>query len=164
MGRKRLIITILVLVGIYFTFLPFLWPEPKIAIFVSSSDHSQDIGEATVTVHTWHSNIALFIVNGIFNVDRSKNNGNSTVAVNLLPERNLRKWDAIHTFGVNRLTWPRVYHYRIELPVEELRNKTDSDYVTGRIYVRLSYPDVNEGFITTKVAGHDERVKITLWE
>jgi hypothetical protein len=160
MTRKRFLITILVLAGLYFLILPLLWPEPKIAISVSSDDHSLYISEATVTVHTWHSNIALFTVNGIFNVDRSKNNGNAVIAKNLLPEKNQKRWDSLHTLGINRWTC----NFRIELPIEELRNKTDLDYVTGRIYVRLRYPDVWEGFTITSEATLVEKVKIMLWE
>ncbi len=146
-------------------FLPFFWPKPKIAISVSSADHSLNISEATVTVHTWHSNIALFAVDGIFKVDKSKNNGNSAVAANLLSERDQRKWNSDHTLGINRWTWPRSYNFRIELPIEELSNKTDSDYVTGRILVRLRYPIVSpRGFLMTSEATHVERVKIVLSE
>ena len=164
MANKRLLITILVLAGIYFVLLPLFWPKPKIALSVSSADNNLNISEATVTVHTWHSNIALFAVDGIFEVDKSKNNGNATVAVNLLPERDQKKWDSLHTFGINRLTWPRVYNFKLGLPIEELRNKTDSDYVTGRIYVRVRYPDVWEGFTITSETTHVERVQIVLWE
>jgi hypothetical protein len=159
-ANKRFIITILALVGIYFLLLPLFWPEPKIALTLSSADNSQDISEPTVTVHAWHSNIALFNVKGIFNVDKSKNKGQSAVTRNFLPERNLKKWDAFHTFGINRLTWPRVYNYTFELPIEELRSKTDSDYVTGRIYIKVRYPNVNKGFVRTTEASHVERVNI----
>ena len=162
MVNKRFLIIILVLTGVYFLLVPMLWPEPKITISVSSADHNLDISEATVAIHTWHSNIALFAVDGTFEVDRSKNNGNSVVVVNLMPERDQRKWDSLHTLRISRWTWPLVYNFRIELPIEELRNKTDSDYVTGRIYVNVRYPDVWKGFTITSEATHLERVKIAL--
>ena len=163
MTRKRLLMTILVFAGLYFLLLPLVWPEPKITISLSSADQNRNISKATVTVHTWHSNVALYGVKGIFNVDRSKNKGQSAVVRSLVPTRDLRRWDALHTFGINRLTWPRVYNYRIEFPIEELRNKTDSDYVTGRIYVTVRYPDVWEGFTINSEATLVERVKIVLW-
>ena len=164
MANKRLIITILVLAGIYFVLLPLFWPKPKIALSVSSADHSLNISEATVTVHTWHSNIALFAVNGIFNVDKSKNDGNSAAAVNLLPERDQKRWDSFHTFGISRWTWPRSYNFKLELPIEELRDKTDLDYVAGRIYIKLRYPDVWKGFTKTSEVTLVEKVTIMLSE
>ena len=164
LANKRLLIIILVLAGIYFVLLPLGWPDPKITISVQNADHTHNISDGTVSVHTWHSNISLFSVNGIFNVDKNKNNGNAVIARSLLPEKNQKRWDSLHTFGINRWTWPRVYNFKLELPIEELRNKTDSDYVTGRIYARVRFPNVYEGSTSTSERAHVERVKIILWE
>ena len=164
MTNKRLLITILVLAGIYFLLLPLFWPIPKIAISVSSDEHSLNISEVTVTVHTWHSNIALFAVNGTFNVDKSMNNNNSAISVNLLPKRDPKKWGSLNPFEVNRWTWPRDYDFRLELPIEDLRNKTDLDYATGRIYVKLRYAFVDKGFAVTSEVTRVEKVKIILSE
>jgi hypothetical protein len=70
MTRKRFSMTILALAGIYFLLLPLFWPEPKITISVQSADHSHNISSGTVSIHTWHSNISLFSVHGIFKVDK----------------------------------------------------------------------------------------------
>jgi hypothetical protein len=164
MTKKGLIITILVLAVIYFVLLPHFWPKPKIVLFVSNTDNSRGIREATVTVHTWHSNVALFAASGIFNVDKSKNDGSSVVAVNFLSERDKKIRDSFHAFGIGRWTWPRSYNFKLELPIDELREKTDSDYVAGRIYVKLRYPLIQKGFTKTSEVTLVKKVTIMLSE
>ena len=162
--RKRILITILVLVGIYYLILPLFWPEPKITVSLQNADHGHNISSGTLSIHAWHSNISIFAVYGIFNVDKSKNNGTAVISRNLFQKIDKKRWDELHTFGINRWTWPRVYNFRLGLPIEELRNKTDSGYVTGRIYVTVRYPHVYEGFTSTSRVGHVENVKIMLSE
>lgn len=148
----------------YFLILPTFWPKPKITLSILSTYQNRKIDEATVSIHSWHSNFSLFVVNGTFNVDKTKNNGNAVISKNLLPEMDTKKWDALHTFGINRWTWPRVYNFRIELPIEELREKTVSDQITGRIYVKVRYADVWKRFTLTSDTTLVERVKIVLPE
>jgi hypothetical protein len=97
-------------------------------------------------------------------VDKSKNNGNEVFANNLLPGKNQKRWDSLHTFGIDRWTWPRVYNYKLALPIKELRTKTDSDYVTGRIYAKVRFPNVDERSTSTTEATHVEKVKNVLSE
>lgn len=165
MPYKRFLITSLALAAIYFILLPCLWPTPDIAISVPGTDHDTNTVKATITIHSWHSNIALFTADGIFNVDKSQNKGNSIIATSLLPERDKQTWNAFHTLSINRWTWPRTYHFRLALPMNELRTKTDSNYVMGRIYVKVKYPNVSPfGFVTTSDTTLMQSVKIVLPE
>jgi hypothetical protein len=160
MSRKRLLAIVAVLLVIYFLFLPPLWPEPTIDVSASSS-------EATITIHTWHSNIGLFAVDGIFEVDPSRNNGYAVMVVDLLGEPDRTKWDS-HIGSrprISRWTWPRSHDFKFTLPVEELRDKSATNYVKGRIRVRLRYPEVAvQGFTTTHTARHVEDIEIDLQE
>jgi len=162
---KFLILTTGTLAFIYFLLLPTLWPKPKITLSIPSSYQTNKKIEATVTIHSWHSNFALFAVDGIFQVNPGKNNGNSVIALNLLPKRDNKTWDADHTLGINRWTWPRTYTYKITLPLRELHIKDiiESDHITGRIRVELRYADVNsQGFTMTLMATHIEKFNISI--
>lgn len=161
--RKRFLITILALAGIYFLLLPLFWPEPNITLALKDDKSSHIIRSGTVTIRTWHPNISLFKVKGIFHVDISKNNGFSAITRNLYPVREKKRWNPDHFFGINRWTWPRVYNFKIEFPIEELQNKTDSDYATGSIYIMLTYAAV-EAYGTNREATHVEKVTLALSE
>ncbi len=140
--QRLLVIVISILVLLYIFLLPTFWPKPEISVSVPVESNVRSNVEATITVHSWHSNFSLFAVDGIFEVGPGKNGGNSIVTVDLLPGIDNGKWDSDHAMAVSRLSFPRTFQYRIKLPLQDLymRDIFSSNYLTGRISVRLHYP------------------------
>ncbi|MCP5002913.1 MAG: hypothetical protein GY941_03035 [Planctomycetes bacterium] len=143
--QKFFIIIASILALLYLFLLPNFWPEPEISINIPLANGIQDNIEATIQVHSWHSNFSLFAVDGIFEVDPSKNEGNPIVMMDLLPDKDNNAWDPDHALAINRWTFPKTYKYNITLPLKDLhsRNIFVSNYLTGRINVRLRYPNLS---------------------
>jgi hypothetical protein len=161
MPYKKPLILLAIIAISYFLLLPVFWPKPEISVYVPSSSNIQSDIEATVIIQTWHSNFSLFSVNGTFEVDKNKNNGNSIVALSLLPKIDDKKWNSDHTLGINRWSWPRTFEFIIKIPFQELHDLSSSNYVIGRIRIKLRYPDVSlHGFVLTNEETHVENIKI----
>lgn len=113
----RLIVAALVVATVFLFAVPPLWPEPRVRLEITGPD--RDV--AAVTIESWHTNVEVhqvYVVGG----------GESWT----MPRPETTPWSR---WRLDRLTWPRTWTERFEIPSLEGTEAT--------VHVGIRYPSVS---------------------
>jgi len=132
---------LLLLLGIYWEWLPVLWPSPVIAVGVPTSAALDEDLPVRVVVSAWHANVRIVRVQFYLHAIPSTAVGPRWLfdPVLLYNDRQLSWWPY---WSLSHLTWPRRFEVVRAVPLREMGQAgwVGPGVIRGMINVTVEYP------------------------